>query len=211
MLIHLTPTFINPYQNIKVILKNLIIIAGEDNFEYKIPVKDLALKKPYPNKSYYVACKKRENRAFIGLLAHIEEEKPNTFTVYEEWETITNDDLKYKHFHYIKFNLIDNKHTITSQDFLLWRQYSTDIHKDWIPVSCTPKMEFDTGILRNGTRSNEIEDGYYFNGILKQRTEQYNVPTIPHIELIERGNSLFPNRMPELIDGFNLVRSEGQL
>lgn len=206
MLIHLTPTFINPYQNIQVTLKNLIIIAGEDNFEYKIPVKDLALKKPYPNKSYYVACKRKGNKSFVGLLAHIEEERPNTFTVYEEWETITDNDLKHQHFHYITFNLIDNEHTIVSQHFPLWRQYSTDIHKDWIPVSCTPKMEFDTDILKNGARSNEIEDGYYFNGILKQRTEQYSVPTMPHTELLELGNRLFPSRMPDLIDGFNLTR-----
>lgn len=207
MLIHLTPTFVNPYSNIKVTLEQLSIIAGDDNFEYEIPIKDLSLKKPHPNKTYYVACRKRKNKAFMGLIAHIEEEKINKFTVYEKWRTVIDNDIEKEHLHYITFNLLDNEFDTVSQDFLLWQAYSTDIHKDWIPVNCTPKMEFDTEIFKDSPRRNEIEDGYYFNGIIKQRNEQYYIPTMPHTELFKRGEVLHQNRMPDInLDGFNLIR-----
>lgn len=206
MLIHLTPTFFNPYQNVKVTLEQLSIIVEKDNFEYEIPITELSLKKPYRNKNFYVACGKRKNKAFVGLLAHIEEDQINKFTVYEKWKTIVNDDEN-DHFHYITFNLLDNKFNAVSQDFTLWRAYGTDIHQDWIPVNCTPKMEFDTAIFENSPRRNEIEDGYYFNGIIKQRNEQYFVPTIPFAELFKQGEALYSNRMPDInLDGFNLTR-----
>ena len=60
MLIHLTPTFFNPYQNVKVTLEQLSIFVEKDNFEYEIPITELSLKKPYRNKSYCVACGKRK-------------------------------------------------------------------------------------------------------------------------------------------------------
>lgn len=207
MLIHLTPTFINPYNNIKVTLEHLSIIAGDDNFEYEIPIQHLSLKRPHPNKAYYVACRKRRNKSFIGLLTHIREKKLDKFTVYEKWKTVINNDIEYNHFHYITFNMLDNNFDTVSQDFSLWREYGTDIHKDWIPVNCTPKMEFDTECFKNSPRSNEIENGYYFNGIIKQRNENYSISTIPNTELLERGKLLFQDRMPDInLDIINLTR-----
>ncbi|MBF0786145.1 hypothetical protein E4T80_11810 [Muribacter muris] len=207
MLIHLTPTFINPFRDAKVTLERLSITAGNDRFEYDIPIEDLALKRPFPNKTYYIACRKRKNKAFIGLLAHIEEDEINTFTVYEEWKTITDNGFEHSHFHYITFHLLDNKFNSVSQNFCLWQAYSTERHKDWASVSCTPKMELYAKISKDNPRRNEIEDGYYFNGVLKQRIEQYYVSTIPHSELFERGEILFSNRMPDInLDGFNLTR-----
>lgn len=207
MLIHLMPTFYNPYSNVTVSLKSLVIIAGDDNFEYQIPIEELTLKKPFPNKAYFVACRKRKNKAFLGLYAHIDKYDLKEFTVYEEWETILDDKSEYTHFHYIKFNLLDNNFGTVSQDILCWDKYKTEIHKDWIPLNCTPKMEFDTDILRRGVRwDNDIKDGYYFNGIIKQRVEQYNVPTIPHEHLF----TLNSDRMPDInIDGFNLTIDGG--
>lgn len=207
MLIHLTPTFINPHQNIQVKLKQLSILAGDDNFEYEIPVKDLTLKKPYPNKIYYVACIKRGNKAFNGLYAYIDVDNLKEFTVYEKWETTTPDINKYTHSHYIKFIITDNKFDSISQDFLLWQKYKTEIHKDWIPVNCTPNMELNTGILKNGARyTNSVEDDYHFNGFIKQRVEKYYVVTMPHQELFHQGNLYLPDRMPDIMDGFNLTR-----
>lgn len=203
MLIHLTPTFLNKYKNVKVSLESLTINVN-DNSNYEIPVEDLTLKKPYPNKSYYVACIKRRNKAFVGLLAHIEEKNINEFTVCEEWKT-SCDNVEKKHFHYITFNLLDNDSSIVSQDFLLWQPYSSNIHKGWIPVNCTPIMEFDTNCLKRGVRYSDVQDGFYFDGILKQRSEKYYVPTMPHNELLERGNLLYSNRMPDINDGFNLT------
>ncbi|WP_101776445.1 DUF6012 family protein [Pasteurella oralis] len=93
MLIYLMPTFINPYSNVKISLERLVIIAGNDNFEYEIPVKELSLKRPYPNKHYWIACKKRKNKAFMGLLAHIEEEGINK---YKKGLSISQLCVKYK-------------------------------------------------------------------------------------------------------------------
>lgn len=105
MLVHLTPTFINPYSNIKVELEYLGILTGKDNYEYEIPIENLVLKKPYPNKMYYVACAKRNNKAFNGLYAHIDEENITEFTVCEEWKTVI-DKVERTHFHYITFNIL---------------------------------------------------------------------------------------------------------
>lgn len=207
MLIHLTPTFINLFCDIDVILEKLLIIVNGN--EYEIPIKDLSLKKPYPNKIYYVACrKKRGNKAFNGLYAYIDVDNLKEFTVYEKWKTLTDDDVEREHIHYITFNLLnllDNNFDAISQNFLLWQQYRhSQIHKDWIPVNCTPCMEYHTNILRNGVRYNKDIKDIYFNGIIKQRNEQYYVPTMPHKELLKRGNFLYSNKMPDINDSFNL-------
>lgn len=202
MLIHLTPTFINPFCDIDVILERLLIIVNGN--EYEIPIKDLSLKKPYLNKTYYVACRKFRNKSLVGLFVQVEPEQINKFTVYEKWKTLT-DDIEREHIHYITFNLLDNNFDAISQKFLLWQQYRhSQIHKDWIPVNCTPCMEYHTNILRNGVRYNKDIKEIYFNGIIKQRNEQYYVPTIPHKELLKRGNFLYSNKMPDINDSFNL-------
>ncbi|KGQ44613.1 hypothetical protein JP28_03855 [Gallibacterium anatis] len=206
MLIHLTPTFINLFCDIDVILEKLLIIVNGN--EYEIPIKDLSLKKPYLNKTYYVACRKFRNKSLIGLFVQVEPEQINKFTeftVYEKWKTLTDDDVEREHIHYITFNLLDNNFDAISQNFLLWQQYRhSQIHKDWIPVNCTPCMEYHTNILRNGVRYNKDIKDIYFNGIIKQRNEQYYVPTMPHKELLKRGNFLYSNKMPDINDSFNL-------
>jgi hypothetical protein len=206
MLIHLTPTFINLFCDIDVILERLLIIVNGN--EYEIPIKDLSLKKPYLNKTYYVACRKFRNKSLIGLFVQVEPEQINKFTeftVYEKWKTLTDDDVEREHIHYITFNLLDNNFDAISQNILLWQQYRhSQIHKDWIPVNCTPRMEYHTNILRNGVRYNKDIKDIYFNGIIKQRNEQYYVPTMPHKELLKRGNFLYSNKMPDINDSFNL-------
>lgn len=210
MLVHLTPTFINPYSNIKVELEYLGILTGKDNYEYEIPIENLVLKKPYPNKMYYVACAKRNNKAFNGLYAHIDEENITEFTVCEEWKTVI-DKVERTHFHYITFNILDSKYSAVSQDHLLWKEYNIDIHQNWIPVTCTPKMELDSAnnIAKRSPRwNNGIEDVYYFDGVIKQRIEHYYVPTMPHQKLFELGNTFYRNRMPDInIDAFNLTKN----
>lgn len=203
MLIHLMPTFYNPYSNLNVSIKKLIFIY-DNGFECEIPIEDLALKKPFPNKSYFVVCRRRKNKAFEGLYLHCKENDVRKFTVYEEWETNLNNEYNYTHYHYIEFNLLDNNFEAISQNFLIWNEYKTEIHKNWIPVNCIPKMEFDTDVLKKGVRwDSDVEDGYYFDGIIKQRVERYYVPTIPYENLLNHNQ----NKMPDLnIDVFNLTR-----
>ncbi|MGR3808183.1 DUF6012 family protein [Pasteurella testudinis] len=205
MLIHLMPTFINLYRNVTVNIKRLAI-STENNL-YEMDPTLLKVGKPFPNKSYHVVCRKKGNKAFQGLFAHLDD-NPITFSVIEEWDVVTdNNSLGLIHYHYINFHLLNQEFNAVSQDMLMWDGYKLDIHKDWVPVDCQPKMEFTTNILGRGKRAESIRDGYYFNGEIKQRIEEYYVPTLSSYDLQIQLDKFYADRAPGINDGFNLINN----
>lgn len=178
MLLHLSPTLCNEGQDsvlvdVRVLPLGLHLVGGVD----------VVARRPYPNKRYLVACRKRGRKAVRGFLVAL----PASLT---EWTVITRwaVDAERLLTHSVRYELLDTDFTAASDSMTLW--YGTDAelggwsdrfppcHRGAAPMRVEPRMTLDQAT----------------------RCETFRLPTIEPERLV---HSLLEDRLPALADAFH--------
>jgi hypothetical protein len=195
MLIHITPRMYIPHQ---VALCDLVSLTIKE-FGLSLTSKDLAVRKPYPNKRLWAACRRTGKIAITGLL--LQTEQPvSKFTVESKWVIDGNAE---PFTHVTNYHVLDDKYDCVSDNMLLWYGYE-GVGKKWerrwapafermSPAQAAPRMEIfpcGPGVPpREGHRRDILgEDGF-----IDKRTENFQMLTIEPERLFE---SVWCNRMP---------------
>lgn len=172
-MIHIVPKFFAPYflepelVDIEIPELGLTLLGGED----------VTTRKPYPNKRYFVACRKKGRKAVNGILI----ESPiflKEYTVTSRWSW---EDNEVQASHVVKHVVLDSDFDMTSDDMLMWYGTSKwearwpEWAKDLAPANVSPCMEIALCSKKGG----EYEDEYHsITGHIMKRTEIFKLPTI---------------------------------
>lgn len=169
---------------------------------------DLTIRRPYPNKCYWVGCRKVGQKAVAGLF--IETEKfLSTYTVVTRWAINADTVLT----HRVEHVVLDGHFDSVSDDMTLW--YATceslgNWHSRWPlcyngmpPVKVQPRMDVLAPDLGGSQRDVELRDVLFEDGLVIRREERFMVPTIERGRF--QGKWAEIGRLPELKDAFKSV------
>lgn len=186
MLIHITPKIYRPAElafiskctlsEIHIPELGLTLVHGED----------IDTRKPYPNKSYFVGCRKKGRKAIEGLFI----ESPthlSTFTVINKWLVDGEGTVTHK----VNYRVLDNDYDAVSDSMILWhatseslggwenrtpenmKPFSRENLQAAAPVNLQPRMD-----LMPGKRIADFEDELNDFGLIHSREETFTLPTI---------------------------------
>ncbi len=209
MLLHLVPQIMNRYRDIELSLidvtipeLNLTLNAGTD----------LVVRKPYPNKSYHVACRKVGRKAMQGLLLELSN-TIQTFTVITSWnvkaalweKTLT---------HQVNYTIADTDFDVVSDDHT-YLYACKDFESRWLtdfreapPVKTQPRMDVLSCEYHKRGESVSIKDEYD-DVVMVKRVEDITIPTIE----LERfkNRSMSGDRLPSFDDRFIVDTAKGEV
>lgn len=209
MLIHITPKlflsnrFVAPKcELIDITIEEFgIVLAGN---------KDLATRRPYPNKNYLVGCKKQGQKAIDGILIDTPNHVPS-FTSVARW-AINADSIVTHKTNYI---VLDEDFDAVSDSMPLWYATGNELgnwssrwpecSNELIPASAQPRMDVwpatNGGIARQG----EVTDILGPNGLILERNETFRMPTIERDRIL--GERAKHERFPAYEDAFQMRRA----
>ena len=198
MLIHLVPKLFLKYKN----SVDLVSISVDDR---AIDRDLLVIRKPYPNKCYSVACRKKGKKAISGILVELADKKK--FKVEYTWIVEKLGEVK----HIVHYEISDSDYDMVSDDITLsyassgeqlgyFESRFNDRLKNITPASGNPYAEIIEPIKSK-------ESAFPFSdtmekGIVKQRVEYIYLPTIEKERFIKRGK--YYGRYPAMDDKFVL-------
>jgi hypothetical protein len=195
MLIHITPRMYIPHQVNSCELRSLSI----QEFGFSLTSKDLAVRRPYPNKRLWAACRRTGQKAVTGLL--LQTEQPAfKFTVKSQWVV---DDCAEPFIHVTNYHVLDDEYDCVSDNMLLWYAYEGRGQKwaqRWAPgfeqlspARAAPRMEIFPCGPGVPPREAHRRDIIGKDGFIDKRTENFQMLTIEPERLFE---SVWCNRMP---------------
>lgn len=179
MLLHLSPTLRNEGRavalvDVRVLPLGLRLIGGVD----------VVARRPYPNKTYHVVCRKFGRKAVRGFLV-VTPAALTSWTVVTRWAL----DAEVLVIHTVRYQLLDGDFDAASDSMTLW--YGTDAElggwSDRIPACHAGK----------GTMVVEPR----MVAAPPDRFETFRLPTIEPERLL---NSVLDDRLPRLADAFHL-------
>jgi hypothetical protein len=181
MLLHIRPRLFSPFRNISLIdlqIKPLGIdlVGGED----------LVTRRPYPNKHYAVACRKRGHKAIDGILIETESFVSELFYT-ARWAV--EGELCVTHF--VDYKILDHDFDAASDQMLLWRACCKELG-GWSsrmpsgaerksPMVVEPMMEV---VAENVARHRLSEDAVESGWIMRRR-EIFVMPTIERERILQ--------------------------
>jgi hypothetical protein len=163
---------------------------------------DLTTRRPYPNKHYAVACRKRGHKAVDGIFI-------DTGEPVEHIDCITRwaIDAKAVVTHRVRYTLLDRDFDSASDHMLLWWACSdslggwSDRHprgkERFLPVQIEPVMEL---IEARADRPNAHDTFDETLGWIALREQTFEMPTIERERLL---NSELNHRLPAITDVFS--------
>ncbi len=202
MLIHLVPKLLTPVgQNPSVRLVDLsieelgLVLKGDQ---------DLTIRQPYPNKRYWVACRKVGRKAISGLFVQTDKHLPS-YTVVTRWAINADAVLTHRVSHVV----LDDSFDSVTDDMLYWCRISNPLggwsarwpacYADMVPVHVMPRL--DVTPPRDQKRVPIRREEVSPEGLVVFREELYMVHTV------EQGRFFGPlsrdERMPALEDAFH--------
>jgi hypothetical protein len=198
MHIHLTPRYLNNYQDVEVKLVDFSIPSLGVHF---CEGKELVARKPYPNKCYLVACRKKGNKAMDGIILSIDKWQEK-IAVITRWAV--NAEIIAEHI--VHYDVLDKEFNAISDDPVNWyglhkskykNRFPRGLYPDLAPVSIHPRLE----VQRNpdSKYKKSVVDKRLSNGIIVQRVENLSVPSVEFGRLLEIN---MHNRIPPLCDEF---------
>lgn len=191
MLIHITPKFhIDPSQVFRVVPKAHITRIDMPELDLSLcGRKQIAARRPYPNKHWFVACRRVGHKAINGLL--IRTETPiRHFTVVSHWAV--DDGLDFAHT--VHYTVADSEFDAVSSEIPLWRERAATLASppSGSPLQREPCMEMVQGIARQPVPDDTLmsPDSLF----LADRTERFVMPTIDPARLTP-GTSEYSDHM----------------
>ncbi|HCA3439712.1 TPA: hypothetical protein MO340_004276 [Salmonella enterica subsp. salamae serovar 35:g,m,s,t:-] len=204
MLIHVTPKFFMEYLDLDFTPRIVDIAVPELGLVLKGDV-DVEARKPYPNKCYLVACRKKGRKAMDGILIDTGDgHRLTDFELVTRWDlsgsTVT---------HRVKMHIADTEYDAVTDQIILWYGFSGKFvsrcpvgTENWIPASCQPRMVMLPEDNKSA-RDKDIENIRFnnnVNSIIKERIERYVVPTVERARL--DGSLPLGKRIPPHADTF---------
>ncbi|WP_146449911.1 DUF6012 family protein [Vibrio kanaloae] len=209
MLLHLVPQMMNRYSNVELELidvqipeLNVILTGG----------KDLVVRKPFPNKSYHVACRKVGSKAMHGLYLEVDKQLAN-FSVITRWKvkctnwTEQEKTLTHRVNYTVAdtdFDVISDDHTLQYGQFGFESRWLTDFRID-PPVKTQPRMDVLVCECHKRGENISIEDEYQ-DVVMVNRVEEITLPTVEKERLIK--SAARNDRLPTLEQRFIVESSE---
>lgn len=197
MIAHLTPRIYNRFADVNIELESVyfpefaLTLYGET---------DLALRKPYPNKCYQVACKKKGRKAINGILLNTNS-IPEDFTMVTTW----NMDGLHTLTHEVKYTIIDKEFDYITDNPCAWYSTSNSLPSRWgdiyeVPALYQPSMNvlFNE---RDIEREHLVTDTFD-EGILIHRKQNFVCKTVEHDRLFNNKYLHYSDRMPQIDDAF---------
>jgi len=188
MLIHITPRIFGnrDFEPCQLVDLN----CAELGLALKANV-ELMARRPYPNKNYLVACRKRGQKAMQGFL--IERPDPvREFTVVTRWAVAA----WHVATHRVRYIVLDDDYDTISDNIVLWYGMSDGLggwesrwpkqYEDIAPVSLQPTMEVTPRMKHRRECVDVIND----DGFLVERNETLYLPTLERARVINMENSL---------------------
>ena len=175
MLIHLIPRMYacrtnEPCALIDVTCAELGLVLNGD--------KDLAARRPYPNKNYLVACRKVGQKAMQGILI----EAPQfvrDFTVVTRWAVAD----KHIATHRVRYLVLDDDYDTVSENMMLWSaihgdsrwaaRYPDD-YKGFSHVDVQPSMRVRPRVQKKNDAADILDE----QGFIRERSETFLMHTI---------------------------------
>jgi hypothetical protein len=170
---------------------------------------DLATRRPYPNKEYAVACRKKGHKATDGILLE-------TATSVDELHSTARwaIEAEFAVTHHVHYKLLDRDWDAASDDMVFWSPCGvagvaelggwSNRRPAWaedhiLPIHAEPKMEvIPRGCVCLATEDVlDYEQGW--KGWITERTQTFAMPTIERERLL---NTDFNRRMPTLDAAF---------
>jgi hypothetical protein len=196
MLIHITPRMYIPHRVASCELASLNI----KEFGLKLTEKDLMARKPYPNKRFWVACRRKGQRAISGIL--LTTDLPVTsFTVEAHWVI---DGHQQPFTHVTNYRVLDSAHELVSDNMLLWYSFESrgeewesrwaPAYKHLSPAQASPKMEIFPRQRGADPAEKHRRDTLGVEGFIEQRSEDFQMLTLEPERLFSPRT--FSDRMP---------------
>lgn len=191
MLIHLTPA-LHAYRGDYPDCALLDLQSAELGLHLRDGI-ELTARRPYPNKNYLVACRKKGAKAVNGIL--VESGPLQEFTVTTRWAVGKGREVT----HNVKYQIVDSDHDAATDYMVLWSAMSKglggfrsrELNAGGAPVHSKPRMD-----LERGMRKGEFVDQVDGSGRIIVRSEVFNMPTVERERVLFKcDNSLF-DRMP---------------
>ncbi len=207
MRLHLEPKILNKYADIDV---QLISVEVPEIGLKLIGDEDIITRRPYPNKQYHVACRKKGKKAISGFFIDVSE-RLNYFTVITTWKTSEKDTLT----HTVLYTVADNEYGAVSDNHILLNasseyksRYVGRIASD-APVNSQPRMDVIVDYGKHGRGEiADITDTYSPSGSLTGRLERITVPTIEMERLVDH-LAARAGRTPSDDDAFAAIKGRG--
>jgi len=199
MLLHITPQFYGPFRQVEILDLRL------EPFGLNLGMRDLAARRPYPNKHFVVACRRAGGRkAFDGMLIetrnHVEE-----FQYVARW--VVN--RSFLGVHEVHYKVLDRDFDAASDNMTLWSACCESLGgwsnrepswaEDQAPVRAEPKTEVKAGRLQRQGVFEDIRDEQ--SGWIACRRETLSMPTLERERIL---SSKVEDRIPPLSSAFCL-------
>lgn len=182
MLLHLIPKIMNRYLDVQVELidvqipeLNVTLTGGEH----------LVVRKPFPNKSYYVACRKVGRKAMRGFLIETDKQL-RQFTVITRWNAkseLWKPETEKVLTHKVNYTVADSDFDVISDDHTFYYAQS-NFESRWLtdfsiapPVYTEPRMDFLYCEYHKRGEHVAVDDRYD-EVVMVNRVEDITVPTI---------------------------------
>ncbi|MFG0773063.1 DUF6012 family protein [Vibrio plantisponsor] len=200
MLLHLIPKILNRYLDVQVELidvqipeLNVTLTGGEH----------LVVRKPFPNKSYYVACRKVGRKAMRGLLIETDKQLKQ-FTVITRWNAkseLWKPETEKVLTHKVNYTVADSDFDVISDDHTFYYAQS-NFESRWLtdfsiapPVYTEPRMDFLYCEYHKRGEHVAVDDRYD-EVVMVNRIEDLTVPTIEKERFSMREK--LDSRLPDL-------------
>ncbi|MEZ8930339.1 MULTISPECIES: DUF6012 family protein [unclassified Vibrio] len=210
MLLHLVPKIMNRYSNVEL---ELIDVQIPELNVTLTEGKDLVVRKPFPNKSYHVACRKVGRKAMHGLYLEVDKQLTN-FSVITHWKAkCANwaDEQEKTLTHRVNytvadtdFDAISDDHTLQYGQFGFESRWLTDFRIN-PPVKTQPRMDVLICEYHKRGENISIEDEYQ-DVVMVNRVEEITLPTVEKERLIK--SAAHNDRLPTLEQRFIVESSE---
>jgi hypothetical protein len=195
--LHIRPRLFCPFKNVA-----LVDLTIEPLGLQLVGGVDLATGRPYPNKRYTVAYRKRRRKAIDGIL--IETANPIEEVRYTARWTIEAELLVT---HRVLYRVLDHDFDAASDNTGFWHSYSAELggwtnrfpagEKGLAPAAVEPMMEVVSRDFERHDTEDEIDD----EGRIIERRQNLGMPTIGRARLLDTNIN---ERMPSLDDAFRV-------
>lgn len=201
-LLHLVPRFFGTFTAVE-----LVDLTIEPTGLTLRGGRDLATRKPYPNKRYSIACRKRGQRAIEGIFVMMGA-PVESLDYTARWSV----DAEVVVTHRVQYRLLDREFDAASDDKMLWHACSASLG-GWAsrwpeprdaesPCSTAPVMVAhvsDAAHFREGAAGDSAQHQLAEGGLVVERRQRFDMPTL------ERGRFTSPlagDRRPLVADAW---------
>lgn len=174
MLIHITPKLVVGVSSARPVR---LLTLQIPEIGLSLTEEHLAVRRPYPNKHYFVGCRRIGQQAMSGILIQ-HEGFEREFTAEMVWSVADARHVK----HTVVYQVLDDDYDLVSDSMLMWRCVTSE-GRDWpsrwpaihteFPAMAEPRMSLWAGEDKRTAPVDEVQ-----HGLITSRYEKFPLPTL---------------------------------